>query len=278
MTEPALKPDPLVGKRLRAYRIQEPIGVSRWGKVYRAFQSSMSRTVAVRVLSPQVAALPGKTEQFLEETRVEARLIHPHLVLIYEAGQAEGTYFCAMEYMDGPPLREFLRSGNEVNEHRLLQTIMGVARALDFLWRRNVQHQPPLEKNVLTATDGSVKLINFEPVEMAPSQSQQEDLLRLGLMAATLANDIAPVSRPVSRFVERMLGAAGHELFGSLAEVADAAEALDHKLSSRTEPTEPRARKIGTRRCSLLTLIIVGLLALLFGMAIGWYLCRMLSH
>src|ERR1035437_1023782 len=67
MIEPPPGQDPLIGKTLRSYRIQEQIGVSRWGKVYRAFQSSMNRSATVRVLSPEMAALPGKAEQFLEE-------------------------------------------------------------------------------------------------------------------------------------------------------------------------------------------------------------------
>ena len=171
MNEAASTSDPLVGRMIRAYKIKEPIGVSRWGKVYRAVQTTMDRTVAVRVLSPGIAALPGKTEHFLEETRADASLMHPHLVTVYEAGQSDGTYFCAMEYMDGPPLARFLRQGDAVDEHRLLQAIAGVARALDFLWQRNVPHQPPLDKNVLTAMDGTVKLINVAPVEMPASPS-----------------------------------------------------------------------------------------------------------
>ena len=172
MSEPASTSDPLVGRMVRAYKIQEPIGVSRWGKVYRAFQTTMDRTVAVRVLSPGIAALPGKIDHFLEETRADASLMHPHLVTVYEAGQSDGTYFCAMEYMDGPPLARFLRQGDGVDEHRLLQTIAGVARALDFLWQRDVPHQPPADKNVLTATDGTVKLINVAPAEMPASPSR----------------------------------------------------------------------------------------------------------
>ena len=177
MTESAGGQDPLIGKTLRSYRIQEPIGTGRWGTVYRAFQSSMNRTAAVRVLSPENAALPGKAGQFLEKSRAEAQLIHPHLVILYEAGQDDGLSFCAMEYMDGPPLREFLQNENEVDERRLLQTVISIARALDYLWQRQIQHQPPLEKNVLTMADGTVKLINTEPVEMPASQSPHEDLL-----------------------------------------------------------------------------------------------------
>jgi hypothetical protein len=278
VNEPGPEPDALIGRTLRAYRIQEQIGVSRWGKVYRAFQSSMNRMAAVRVLSPDLAGLRGKTEEFLEESGADSRLIHPHLVIVYEAGQVEGTYFCAMEYMDGPPLREFLRAGDEVDEHRLLQTIIGVARALDFLWRRKVPHQPPAEKNVLTATDGTVKLINIQPLEAPPSQSPQEDLLKLGVMVATLANNIAPVSRPVSRFVERMLNPEGREPMASLVEVADAAEALDQSLFGSGESTEPTSEQGAPRVMKPLIIVVIGLVALVLIAGVAWLSRRMFWH
>jgi serine/threonine protein kinase len=269
MTQPGAEQDPLIGKTLRSYRIQEPIGTGRWGNVYRAFQSSMNRTAAVRVLAPEIAALPGKAGQFLEKSRAEAQLIHPHLVILYEAGQADGVSFCAMEYMDGPPLREFLQKDDEVDERRLLQTVIGVARALDYLWQREIEHQPPMEENVLTLTDGTVKLINTEPVELPASQSPQEDLLKLGLMVASLANDIAPVSKPIGRFVERMLGAAGRQPFASLAEAAEAAEALDRKLfkpESESKVTIETPRGPRTR-----LIIILVSMALLLVAILGWF-------
>jgi serine/threonine protein kinase len=276
MTQSAAGQDPLVGKTLRSYRIQEPIGTGRWGNVYRAFQSSMNRTAAVRVLSPEIAALPGKAEQFLEKSRTEAQLIHPHLVILYEAGQADGVSFCAMEYMDGPPLREFLQDGNEVDEHRLLHTVIGIARALDYLWQRQIPHQPPLEENVLTVADGTVKLINIEPVEAPASQSPHEDLLKLGLMVASLANDIAPVSKPIGRFVERMLGSAGRQPFASLTDAADAAEALDRKLF---KPESGSKVTIETPRAPQTKLIIIiASIALLLLAILGWFSWHSLSR
>jgi serine/threonine protein kinase len=278
MTEPAAEQDPLIGKTLRSYRIQEPIGAGRWGKVYRAFQSSMNRTAAVRILSPEVAALPGRAGQFLEKSRTEAQLNHPHLVIIYEAGQADGKSFCAMEYMDGPPLREFLRKGHEVDERRLLQTVIGVARAVDFLWQRQIQHQPPLEENVLTTTDGIVKLINIEPVQEPASQSPHEDLLKLGLIVAARANDIAPVSKPVSKFVERMLGAAGREPCVSLAEAVETAEALDRKLFTPEGATRPKVEIPRLRQTKPLAVLVIGFVALLLVAILGWFWWRSLSH
>jgi serine/threonine protein kinase len=274
MSEAASTSDPLVGRMIRAYKIKEPIGISRWGKVYRAFQTTMDRTVAVRVLSPGIAALPGKIEHFLEETRADASLMHPHLVTVYEAGQSDGTYFCAMEYMDGPPLARFLREGDGVDEHRLLQAIAGVARALDFLWQRNVPHQPPADKNVLTATDGTVKLINVAPAEMPASPSPQEDLVNLAVMVATLTNDIGPVTKPVSEFVEGMLGAEGRKQFTSLSEVASTAEALDRELFTAVRVAKPAKPRGGLKQDGLLRVIVMASIGIAVAVVVTWLRSR----
>ncbi|MGA2603945.1 MAG: protein kinase [Verrucomicrobiia bacterium] len=274
MNEPASAPDPLVGRTLRAYEIQELIGISRWGKVYRAFQTTMGRTVAVRVLSPGIAALPGKTELFLEETRAEASLMHPHLVTVYEAGQSDGIYFCAMEYMDGPPLGRFLRKGEEVDEHHLLQAIAGVARALDFLWQRNSPHQPPLDRNVLTTTDGTVKLINVAPVDMPASASPREDVVNIAVMVATLTNEIGTVSKAVSGFVEGMLGAEGRQQFTSLSEVANTAEALDREMSSPVGVAKSGDVRIVPKSDRLLRVIVMVLIAMAVVAFVTWLWSR----
>ena len=278
MMEPTLSPDPLIGRTLRAYQILEQIGVSRWGKVYRAFHGSTNRTVALRILSAELAATPGKTEHFLEESRADASLAHPHLVAVYEAGQADGIYFCAMEYMDGPPLPEFLQKAGGVDEHRLLLTIVGMARALEFLWQRQVPHQPPLDKNVLANADGAVKLINVEPVEVQPSRSPHEDVVNLGVLVATLANDIAPVSKSISEFVERMVGTEGHEPFTSPAEVADAAEALDRKLFPPAKIARPTIVPIQAKGVGLLTVAMLGLLALALVAVAAWFWSHSQQH
>lgn len=270
MTAPSTGPDPLIGQTLRAYEIQDAIGVSRWGKVYRALQKTTNRTVAVRVLSPALAAVSGRPEQFLEESRGDASLTHPHLVTIYEAGQAGGTYFCAMEYMDGPPLRQLLRKDDGVNEHYLLQTVAGVARALDFLWQHNIPHQPPLDRNVLTTTDGVVKLINVEPAEMQASPSPQEDVVSLAVMVAMLTNDIGPVSKSISELVEGMLGTEGRERFSSLAQVTEAADALDSKLFPPVHVTKPGTPQTTPKQARRPSVAAVALLAVVVAMVAVW--------
>jgi serine/threonine protein kinase len=270
VTEPTPTPDPMIGRTVRAYEIQEQIGISRWGKVYCAIQKSTNRIVAVRILSPELATMPGKSDHFLEESRNDAALVHPHLVAVYEAGQADGVFFCAMEYMGGPPLPQFLRKDGGVDEHRLLLAVTGVARALDFLWQRQIPHQPPQHKNVLTNADGTVKLINVEPVEMQPSQSPRDDVLNLAVMIATLANDIAPVSKSISEFVENMLGTEGHKQFVSPTEVADAAEALDRKLFPPVKVVRSTIGQIQPKQIGPVTVAALGLLALALAAVAAW--------
>lgn len=237
MAEPSSNPDSFIGKTVGAYQVEAEIGQSRWGTIYRAMQTSVHRMVALKILSPEISALPGKVEHFLEESRATAQFSHHNIVRIFEAGRNDGIFFCAMEYMDGPALTEFLREGHSVNEQHMLQLVAGVARALDFLWQKNILHQPPETRNILINGEGTAKLINVEPTELPPSQTQQEDVLALGLALAGLSNEIAPVSKPVAELVERMMAAHDRKPFESLTELAGAAETLERKLFPPVTPT-----------------------------------------
>jgi predicted Ser/Thr protein kinase len=260
--------DALIGKTIGAYLVNGELGQSRWGKVYRAWQESVHRTVALKVLSPQIAAQPGKADHFRDEVRRAAQLSHANLVAVYEAGYAEGVHFFAMELMDGPPLSQFLRKGDGVDEHHLLLAIDGVARALEFLWQRGISHQAPESENILTNQTGAVKLINIEPEEAPPSQTQRDDIVALGLMLGQLSNDISPVSKPVGELVERMVGAAGREAFATLGELAETASALDHKLFPASPPPAPNIGEVTPKKIKPIviagvTVVVVAVLVLL---------------
>jgi len=265
MAEQTPTQDDFTGKTVGAYQIQAAIGQSRWGTIYRAMQTTVHRTVALKILSPEIAALPGKVEHFLEESRATAQLSHQNIVSIFEAGRADGVFFRAMEYMDGPLLPEFLREGHSVNEQHLLQAIAGIAHALGFLWQRKVLHQPPAARNILISSEGTPKLINIEPTDAAPSQSPQEDILALGLALAHISNEIAAVSKPVAELVERMMVAHDRKSFDSLADLAHAAEGLERQLfPPPPQPTRLTVEKMQAKRKPVVIVILVaGLLAVI---------------
>jgi serine/threonine protein kinase len=220
----------LVGQTIGTFTVEAEICPSRWGTVYRAVQYGVERTVALKVLAPELAAQRGRAEHFLETMRATARLIHAHVVTVYEAGLLNGVHYCAMEYMDGPKLADFLHHNYAVNERHLLQTIAAVASLLEYLWQRNIPHQPPTLPNVLVNSAGHVKLINVLPLDLPASQTPQEDVVALGALLAHLANDISPVRRPVSEIVERMVGTHGRAPFTAPAELAQTAADLEHDL------------------------------------------------
>ncbi len=234
MTDQQSPSESWVGYAIGPYALEAEIGESRWGKVYRAQQQTVSRTVAIKVLAPDIAVLPGKIQHFTEESQAAAQLVHPNIVAIYEAGATDGVYYCAMEYVDGPPLIAFLRKETngeaEVNEHHLLQTVTGVARAFDFLWQRKIPHQPPLAENILLDATGMAKVKNIEPSDVPPSQSPTDDIHAIGLLFGQLVNEIGPITQPVVELIERMAGTEGREPFKDLADLAHTAETLDRKL------------------------------------------------
>ena len=266
--------DPLIGKTLGAYRVDAELGQSRWGKVYRAWQEAVHRPVALKVLSPDIAALPGKVDHFRDEARTEAQWNHENLIAVYEAGYAAGVHFRAMELIDGPPLAQFLRQGDAVDEHRLLRTIVAVARGLEFLWQRKILHQPPDAKNILTDHSGAVKLINIEPEDAPPSHTQPEDILALGVILAHLANEISPVSKPVGELVERMLSGPGRQPFATLHELAEAASALDHELFPPPRPPAPAIEKIQPKKTKPVLIVGATLGVVALAVLLGWFVMR----
>lgn len=262
--------DPLVGQNLGAFHVEQFLATSRWGPVYRAVQTGVNRTVALRLLHPDLADAPGNTERFTEEVQAEARISHPNIVATFEAGQVEGIHFCAMEYMDGSPLAEFLRGrfGGGVNEHHLLTAIAAAAQALDYLWTHKIAHRPPEASNLLVDAAGAVKMLHVLPVAK-PSDSPRADAAALGATLAHFANSIGPVSRSIGELVERLLGTAGRKPFATLAEVATAAQELDLKLFPPAALPQSAIPKIQPKKTSPLVVGATGLvLAALVGVVV----------
>jgi hypothetical protein len=196
----------------------------------------MDRAVALKILAPEFI---GESDQFLAEARSAAQITHPRIVTVFEAGFVDGCYFCATEFTDGPPLAEFLRKGNAMDEHRLLQTIAGLAEALETLWQRDIAHLPPTAEHIVTTREGVAKLSEMEPVKSPASESKTEDIAALGIALGTAVNSVGPVSKSVAGLVERMVGAPGRKPFETLAELLAEATRLDHQLFP---PLLPRHR------------------------------------
>src|SRR5215212_9756287 len=92
------------GARLGPYEIIALLGRGGMGEVYRATDTRVARTVAVKVLLPEAAAQPERRQRFEREARAVARLNHPHICTLFDVGQQDNLEFLVMEYLDGETL------------------------------------------------------------------------------------------------------------------------------------------------------------------------------
>src|SRR5919199_642262 len=90
------------------YRIIEPLGTGGMGAVYKAHDEKLQRVVALKVLPPESVAQPDRRRRFLQEARAASALNHPHILTVYEVGEADGKPYIAMEYVQGETLRQRL--------------------------------------------------------------------------------------------------------------------------------------------------------------------------
>ncbi len=99
------------GTRLGPYAIVSKLGAGGMGEVYRARDTRLGRTVAIKILPPRVADDPESRDRFVREARAVAALSHPHICVLYDVGRHDGIDFLVMEYLEGETLAERLSRG-----------------------------------------------------------------------------------------------------------------------------------------------------------------------
>ena len=136
------------------------LGRGGMGVVYRARQRDLDREVALKVLLPECTQDPAFAERFEREARVLARLDHPHVVRVLDAGHTEGWYWFAMEFVDGVNLRKLIEE-REVSPREALSVVTQVCDALQFAHDQGVVHRDIKPENILLDRLGRVKIADF---------------------------------------------------------------------------------------------------------------------
>jgi len=130
------------------------------GVVYRAEDTALGRTVALKFLSSQIAQDPKRVERFRDEARTASSLNHPNICTIYEVGEEEGELFIAMEYVEGRPLSESLREGGMAVE-TVLRYGRQISGALEHAHERGIVHRDLKPANVVVTPNGTAKILDF---------------------------------------------------------------------------------------------------------------------
>ncbi|MFI5262196.1 MAG: protein kinase [Candidatus Limnocylindrales bacterium] len=139
------------GSVLGGYRIERLIGRGGMGAVYLADDVRLGRKVALKVLAAETAELPAVRERFVRESHLAASLDHPHILPIFEAGEADGQLFMAMRYVPGPDLAGLIARDGPLALERTVALIGQVASALDAAHGAGLIHRDVKPGNILVA-------------------------------------------------------------------------------------------------------------------------------
>ena len=158
-----------VGTRLGAYEITGLVGAGGMGQVYRAHDSRLQRDVAIKVLSPQLAATEEARGRFEREALSVAKLSNPNILSIYEFGEHEGMAYVVTELVDGETLRARLEAG-ALPQRKAVAYALQIARGIGAAHARGLVHRDLKPENVMITRDDQVKILDFglaKPVEPA---------------------------------------------------------------------------------------------------------------
>jgi serine/threonine protein kinase len=180
--------DPHLGKLLDdKYRIESFISGGGMGAVYRAQHVMLGKTVAVKVIKPELVTSDEVVTRFQREARAASNLDHSNIVTVYDLGQTpEGTLYIAMEFIDGPSLRDAIRREGPLAPGRAIDILRQVASALSAAHRKQIVHRDLKSHNLMLAADDRgrdvVKLVDFG---IAKTFDESTQLTAAGYMLGT---------------------------------------------------------------------------------------------
>src|SRR5690348_16525577 len=147
------------GTRLGPYEITGALGAGGMGEVYRARDTRLDRTVAIKILSQHLAETPESRQRFEREARAVSALNHPHICTLHDVGSQDGTEFLVMEYVEGETLAARLERG-ALPLDQTLKTGIEVAGALETAHRQRIIHRDLKPGNIMLTKSGA-KLLDF---------------------------------------------------------------------------------------------------------------------
>lgn len=217
--------DRLIGSKLAHYRIERSLGRGGMAHVYYAWDESLDRPAAVKVINEALRGDAAYTERFVQEARAIARWRHPNILQVYYAGEQDDLYFFAMEYIDGLNLEQLLSEygdqGELVAHDDVIQIGRAIASALDYAHSKHVIHRDVKPSNVMINRENRVVLADFglamqvqrgslgetfgTPHYISPEQARnsadavpQSDLYSLGIILYEMLVGVVPFDDPSS--------------------------------------------------------------------------------
>src|SRR5215472_5061834 len=129
------------GDKVAGYRLAEKIGQGGMAVVYRAYDERLERLVALKLLAPGLTADTAFRARFIRESRAAAAVDHPNIIPVYDAGDAGGSLFIAMRYVQGGDVKSLISEGRSLSPTRVWNIVTQVGSALDAAHAHQLVHR-----------------------------------------------------------------------------------------------------------------------------------------
>jgi serine/threonine protein kinase/tetratricopeptide (TPR) repeat protein len=230
------------GMELGPYKIEERIGAGGMGQVYRALDTRLGRTVAIKLLSPELAAEGVFKRRFLQEARAASALNHPNIVVLYDISSHAGADFLVMEYVAGRTLKDMIpRGGMAFDQVAALGS--QVALALGAAHSAGIVHRDIKPANIVVTGQQQVKVLDFGIAKL-PHEGNDTGVTRQGQIIGTVAYMSPEQTRGEEVDTRSDIFSLGCVLYeaatGCLPFHGDNSVALMHQIAT-TDPEPPSA-------------------------------------
>ena len=169
------------------YTLLEELGGGGMGRVFRAVHRKLDRQVALKLLPQSLVQSPESVQRFHREVQVLARLSHPNIVAVHDAGTADGTHFYVMDLIEGDDLARLVEEHGPMPAEQALDCILQAARGLEYAHAQGIVHRDIKPSNLILDHDGTVKILDLGIARVQPQAEQaHDDLTRTGCVLGTV--------------------------------------------------------------------------------------------
>lgn len=173
--------------QLKGFSQLEKIAEGGMAILYRGIQTSLNRPVAIKVLKAALTSTPEAREMFEWESKIVARLDHPHIIRVIDKGLTEDKQpFFVMDYIEGDTLKDALRSGS-LPDRRKLRVVIQVAKALSYAHKNGIIHRDIKPGNILIDKEGNARVVDFGIARILSEDTEIKQHSEEGLTIGTLA-------------------------------------------------------------------------------------------
>src|SRR5271169_4341882 len=170
----------MIGTQVGNYRIVEKIGEGGMGVVYKAVELSLDRTVAVKVLSPDLAGDQALIERFRSEAKAQANLNHPNIAILYTFLTTSETSMMVMEYLEGETFDQTLQRRGLLPQEQAVPIFKQALLGIGYAHRHGIVHRDIKPSNIMLTTSGMVKVMDFGIAKVLGGQRMTQTGTRMG--------------------------------------------------------------------------------------------------